>query len=180
MSSTYHRHRFPGQIIRYFVGLYFTFPLSYRDVEKMMLYRGIFVTYEAIRYWCRKFGQDYANQIHHRRPKLGDKWHLDEGVVIIKGKQYYLWRAVDQAGNVLDILMQNRPDKAAAKKFLRKLLKIQGFAGDHYRQAQELWSGEERDTQRGRTQVTQGIETSFFTLSVFSDECCLENWQLIL
>ncbi len=93
-----------------------------------MLYRDIFVTYEAIRYWCRKFGPAYANQIRRCRPQLGDKWHLDEVVVIIKGKQYYLWRAVDQAGNVLDILMQGRRDKGAAKKFFRKLLKRQGFA----------------------------------------------------
>lgn len=93
-----------------------------------MLYRGIFVTYEAIRSWCRKFGQAYANQIRRCRPKLGDKWYLDEVVVTIKGKKYYLWRAVDQAGNVLDILMQSRRNKAAAKKFFRKLLKRQGFA----------------------------------------------------
>ena len=93
-----------------------------------MLYRGIFVTYEAIRCWCQKFGQAYANQIRHRRPKLDDKWHLDEVVVTLKGKKYYLWRAVDQAGNVLDILMQSRRDKGAAKKFFTKLLKTQGFA----------------------------------------------------
>lgn len=93
-----------------------------------MLYRGIFVTYEAIRPWCRKFGQAYANEIRRRRPKPGDKWHLDEVVVTIKAKKYYLWRAVDQSGNVLDILMQSRRDKAAAKKFFRKLLKTQGFA----------------------------------------------------
>ncbi len=128
MSSTYHRHRFPGQVIQYCVWMYFTFPLSYRDIEKMMLYRGIFVTYEAIRYWCQKFAQAYANHIRRRRPKPGDKWYLDEVVVTIKGKKYYLWPAVDQAGNVLDILMQSHRHKAAAKKFFRKLLKTQGFA----------------------------------------------------
>ncbi len=81
-----------------------------------------------ISYGCQKFGQAYANQVRRRRPNPGDKWHLDEVVVTIKGKKYYLWPAVDQAGNVLDILMQSRQDKGAAKKFLRKLLKTQGFA----------------------------------------------------
>jgi putative transposase len=114
MSRTYYRHRFPVQIIQHCVWLYFTFPLSYRDVEKMRLYRGLFVTDEAIRYWCQKFGQAYANQIRRRRPKPGDKWHLDEVMVTIKGKKYYLWPAVDQAGNVLDILMQSHRNKAAA------------------------------------------------------------------
>ncbi|EDX82805.1 hypothetical protein S7335_1108 [Synechococcus sp. PCC 7335] len=108
--------------------LYHTFPLSFRDIEKMMLYRGITVTYEAIRGWCHKFAQSYANQIRKQRPKPGDKWHLDEVVIKIKGEQFYLWRAVDQHGVVLDILMQRCRNKAAAKKFFRKLLKPAGFA----------------------------------------------------
>ncbi|MBD2054890.1 IS6 family transposase [Oculatella sp. FACHB-28] len=123
----YSRHRFPGEIISYCVWLYYTFPLSYRDIEKMMLYRGIEVTYESIREWCSKFGQQYANQVRRKRPYLTDKWHLDEVVVTIKGQQYYLWRAVDSAGNVLDILMQQHRDTQAAKRFFRKLLKQQGF-----------------------------------------------------
>jgi putative transposase len=127
-SNLYHRHRFPAEIISYCVWLYNTLPLSYRDVEKMMLYRGIFVTYESIREWCKKFGQQYANQIRRRRLQPGDKWHLDEMNININGKTYYLWRAVDQDGNVLDILMQSRRDNAAAKKFFRKLLKKQVFA----------------------------------------------------
>ena len=123
----YSRHRFPAEIISYCVWLYYTFPLSYRDIEKMMLYRGIEVTYESIREWCHKFGQQYAHQVRCKRPYLADKWHLDEVVITIKGKQYYLWRAVDSEGNVLDILMQRHRDTKAAKRFFRKLLKQQGF-----------------------------------------------------
>lgn len=123
----YSRHRFPVEIISYCVWLYYTFPLSYRDIEKMMLYRGIEVTYESIREWCRKFGQQYANQVRRKRPYLTDKWHLDEVVITIKGKQYYLWRAVDSEGNVLDILIQPHRDIKAAKRFFRKLLEQQGF-----------------------------------------------------
>ncbi|WP_250126782.1 IS6 family transposase [Chroococcidiopsis sp. CCMEE 29] len=124
----YSRHRFPGEIISYCVWLYYTFPLSYRDIEKMMLYRGIEVTYESIREWCQKFGQQYANQIRRKRPYLTDKWHLDEVVVTLKKQQSYLWRAVDSEGNVLDVLLQRHRDTKAAKQFFRKLLKKQGFA----------------------------------------------------
>ena len=92
-----------------------------------MLYRGIEVTYESIREWCQKFGQQYANQVRRKRPYIADKWHLDEVVVTIKGKQYYLWRAVDADGNVLDILVQRHRDTKAAKRFFRKLLKQQDF-----------------------------------------------------
>src|SRR5690349_8692736 len=92
-----------------------------------MAERGIVLTYETIRQWCLKFGQGYANELKRRRPKPGDTWHLDEVFLKINGKQYYLWRAVDQHGNVLDILVQNRRNKKAAKKFFRKLLK-----GLHY------------------------------------------------
>ena len=95
MGARYKRHRFPVEIIRHCVWLYYSFPLSYRDIEKMMLYRGIEVTYETIRNWCQKFAQDYANQIRKRRRDPVDKWHLDEVVVTIKGEQFYLWRAVD-------------------------------------------------------------------------------------
>ncbi|MBW4641316.1 MAG: IS6 family transposase [Gloeocapsa sp. UFS-A4-WI-NPMV-4B04] len=123
----YSRHRFPSEIISYCVWLYYTFPLSYRDIEKMMLDRGIEVTYETIREWCQKFGQQYANQLRRRRPYVGDKWHLDEVVVTLKKQQYYLWRAVDGEGNVLDVLLQRHRDTKAAKRFFRKLLKKQGF-----------------------------------------------------
>ncbi len=119
----YKRHRFPAEIISHGVWLYFCLPLSYRQVELVMAQRGIDVTYEAIRQWCRKFGQQYANELKRRRPKPGDKWHLDEVFLKINGKTQYLWRAVDQDGNVLDILVQSRRNKTAAKKFFRKLLK---------------------------------------------------------
>ncbi len=128
MDNPYRGHRFPGEIISYSVWLYYTFSLSFRDIEKIMLYRGVTVTYEAIRGWCLKFAQSYATQIRKQRPKPGDKWHLDEVVITIKGEQFYLWRAVDQHGVVLDILMQRRRNTAAAKKFFRKLLKPVGFA----------------------------------------------------
>ncbi len=126
--NSYKGHRFPAEIISHCVWLYYTFPLSYRDIEKMMLERRICLTYETIRKWCRKFGQQYANQIRRRRPQLNDKWHLDEVVLAIDGRKYYLWRAVDSEGNVLDILMQSRRDTKAAKRFFRKLLRKQGEA----------------------------------------------------
>jgi putative transposase len=122
-TDPYKRHRFPSEIIAHGVWLYFRFCLSYRDVEELLFARGVIVSYEAIRKWCRKFGQAYANQLRHRRPQLGDKWHLDEVFLTIQGERHYLWRAVDQDGNVLDILVQRRRDKKAAKTFFRKLLK---------------------------------------------------------
>jgi putative transposase len=122
-TNRYKHHRFPVEIISHGVWLYFRFCLSYRDVEELLFARGIIVTYEAIRKWCRKFGQAYANQLRHHRPRPGDKWHLDEACLTIRGERHDLWRAVDQDGNVLDILVQRRRDKKAAKKFFRKLLK---------------------------------------------------------
>jgi putative transposase len=119
----YKHHRFPVEIISHAVWLYFRFCLSYRDVEELLFARGIVVTYEAIRQWCRKFGQAYAHQLRRRRPQPGDKWHLDEVFLSINGQRHYLWRAVDQGGTVLDILVQRRRDTHAAKKFFRKLLK---------------------------------------------------------
>ena len=116
-------HRFPAEIISHGVWLYFRFCLSYRDGEELLFARGIIVTYEAIRKWCRKFGQQYANELRRRCPKPGDKWHLDEVFLTINGERHYLWRAVDQDGNVLDILVQRWRDKKAAKKFFRELLK---------------------------------------------------------
>ncbi len=103
--------------------MYFRFALSYRDVEELLAERGVILTYETIRQWCLKFGQDYANALRRRRPQPGDKWHLDEVFITINGGTHYLWRAVDQDGTVLDILVQRRRNKAAAKKFFRKLLK---------------------------------------------------------
>jgi putative transposase len=122
-TDRYKNHRFPAEIISHGVGLYFRFCLSYRDVEELLFARGIIVTYEAIRKWCRKFGQQYAHQLRRRRPKPGDKWHLDEVFLTINGERHYLWRAVDQDGHGLDILVQPRRDRKAAKRFFRKLLK---------------------------------------------------------
>jgi putative transposase len=120
--NPYKRHRFPAEIISHGVWLYFRFCLSYRDVEELMAERGVILTYEAVRYWCRKFGQVYANALRRRRPRPGDKWHLDEVFLTINGERSYLWRAVDQDGQILDILVQRRRDRKAAKPFFRKLL----------------------------------------------------------
>ena len=122
-SSLYKGHRYPDEIIAHCVWLYHRFPLSFREVEELMLQRGVVVSYETIRQWCAKFGQAYANQLRRRRPRPGDKWHLDEVFVKINGAQRYLWRAVDQHGNVLDVLVQSRRNAVAAKKFFRRLLK---------------------------------------------------------
>ncbi len=116
-------HRFPAQIISHCVWLYVRFPLSFRDVEEMMLARGVMVTHETIRQWCHKFGQTFANGLRRRRPRPGDKCHLDEVFLTINGRRHYLWRAVDQDGNVLDILVQSRRNAKAAKRFFHKLLK---------------------------------------------------------
>jgi putative transposase len=121
--NPYKHHRFPGEIISHAVWLYFRFSLSHRDVEELLFVRGVIVSYEAIRQWCRKFGQAYANALRRRRPRPGDKWHLDEVFLTINKERHYLWRAVDQDGTVLDILVQSRRNKKAAKKFFRKLLK---------------------------------------------------------
>jgi putative transposase len=122
-AALYKGHRFPAEIIGHCVWLYFRFSLSYRDVEEILAERGVVLTYETVRQWCLKFGQTYANELRRRRPRPGDKWHLDEVVLKINGQTHYLWRAVDQHGAVLDILVQSRRDKAAAKRFFRKLLK---------------------------------------------------------
>ena len=124
-SPSYAGHRFPAEIISHAVWLYFRFPLSLRMVEEMLAARGIIVSHETVRQWALKFGQAFANQIRRRLPRTGDKWHLDEVVLKIAGKRHWLWRAVDQTGVVLDVLVQRRRDKQAAKRLLRKLLKKQ-------------------------------------------------------
>ena len=124
-KSPYAGYRFPGEVISHAVWLYFRFPLSLRMVEEMLAARGIDVSHETVRQWARKFGQAFANQIRRRLPSPGDKWHLDEVCLMIAGKKHWLWRAVDQDGVVLDVLVQSRRDKQAAKRLLRKLLKRQ-------------------------------------------------------
>ncbi|MFF1351734.1 IS6 family transposase, partial [Streptomyces sp. NPDC058322] len=116
-SPSYRGHRYPVEVISHWVWLYFRFPLGFREVEELMLERGVIVSYETIRRWCLEFGQQYANSLRRRWPRPGDKWHLDEVFVKINGEQKYLWRAVDQDGMVLDILVQNRRDKTAARRF---------------------------------------------------------------
>jgi putative transposase len=124
----YSGHRYPGEIISYAVWMYFRFPLSLRMVEEMLAARGITVTHETIRQWGLKFGREFANRLRQRAPRRGDKWHLDEVVISIAGKKHWLWRAVDQQGFVLDVLVQSRRDKRAAKRLFRSLLKKQGRA----------------------------------------------------
>src|SRR3954449_9350107 len=125
-KSPYAGYRFPGEVISHAVWLYFRFPLSLRMVEEMLAARGSGVSQEPVRQWGLKFGQAFANQIRRKLPDPGDKWHLDEVCLMISGKKHWLWRAVDQDGGVLDVLVQSRRDKKAAKRLLRNLLKKQG------------------------------------------------------
>jgi putative transposase len=116
---SYKGHRYPAEVISHCVWLYFRFPLSFREVEELMFERGIIVSYETIRRWCVKFAQRYAESLRRHRPRPGDKRHLDEVFIKINGERKYLWRAVDQDGMVLDILVQNggtrpRPDVSSA------------------------------------------------------------------
>jgi putative transposase len=127
-SPSYAGYRFPAVVIGSAVWLYFRFPLSLRMVEEMLAVRGIVVSHETVRQWALKFGQGFANEIRRRLPRAGDKWHLDEVVIKIAGTTHWLWRAVDQHGVVLDVLVQGRRDAKAAKRLLRKLLKRQGRA----------------------------------------------------
>jgi putative transposase len=124
--SSYRGYRFPHEIISHAVWLYHRFCLSFRDVEDLLAQRGITVSYETIRQWCRKlFGIEYARTLRRRQGRLGDTWHLDELFVTIQGQRQYLWRAVDQDGDVIDILVQPCRDQRAAERFFRKLLKGQ-------------------------------------------------------
>jgi putative transposase len=121
-SNSYQGFRYPAEIINQAVWLYHCFSLSLREVELILATRGIVVSYEAIRAWSLRFGPTYAKTLRRRRPQAGDKWFLDEVFVRIRGKLHYLWRAVDQHGNVLDVLVQSRRNLKAAKRFFRKLL----------------------------------------------------------
>src|SRR5438270_3194994 len=123
--ARYAGYRFPAEIIGHGVWLYFRFSLGLRMVEELLAARGIIVSHETVRQWAHKFGQPFANQIRRRLPRVGDKWHLDEVVLKIAGVKHWLWRAVDQTGVVLDVLVQRRRNKYAAKRLLRKLLKRQ-------------------------------------------------------
>src|SRR5918998_3339683 len=122
------RHQFPPVVIRHAVWLYVRFTLSYRDVEDLLAERGLVVSCETVRRWVLKFGPAIAQRLRQQRPKPSPRWHLDELAVRIAGERMYLWRAVDDEGEVLDVLVQRRRDKAAARKLMRKLLRKQGFA----------------------------------------------------
>ncbi len=127
-TNGYRGYRFPREIISHSVWLYHRFSLSFRDVEELLAKRGITVSYETIRQWCRKFGPEYARKLKRRQGRLGDVWHLDEVFVKIRGERHYLWRAVDQDGDLIDRLVQRNRNARAAKRFFRKLLKGQGSA----------------------------------------------------
>ena len=122
-SVLYKGHRFPAEIISHCVWVYYRFCLSLRDVSELMLARGVVVSHEAVRFWTVKFGAEYTRRLRARRGPCGDTWHLDEVFCKINGELVYLWRAVDQSGEVLDVLVQRRRSKRAAKRFFRKLLK---------------------------------------------------------
>ena len=125
-GNPYRGHRFPREIISYAVWFYYRFAASFRDVEDAMAARGVLVSYETVRRWCDKFGHLYAAGLRRRRARTGDKWHLDEVFLTINGLRHYLWRAVDQNGVVIDILVQPRRDRLAAMRFFRKLLRATG------------------------------------------------------
>ena len=130
MEISFARHQFPPDIIRHAVWLHLRFTLSFRDVEELLAERGLDVSYETVRRWVLKFGPLFAKELRRRRPRPTSRWHLDEMAVTIAGRQFWLWRAVDDEGEVLDLLVQRRRDKAAAVKLMRKLLKRHGFAPD--------------------------------------------------
>src|SRR3954466_14309490 len=125
ITPSYAGARFPPEVIGHAVWLYFRFPLGLRMVEELLAARGITVSHETVRQWALKFGQAFPNEIRRRLPRPGDKWPLDEVQIKIAGQKHWLWRAVDQDGTVLDVLVQSRRDKRAAKRLLRKLLKRQ-------------------------------------------------------
>ena len=119
----YKRHRFPPEIIQYAVWIYHRFSLSHRDIEDLLAERGITVSYESIRLWCNKFGLKYVRRLRKKHQGYGDTFFIDEVFVKIDGRQYYLWRAVDQDGEIVDIFLQRRRDGEAAKRFFKRLLK---------------------------------------------------------
>ena len=121
-SVSYRGCHFPGVVIAHAVWLYLRFPLSYRDVEELLAERGIRVSYETVRRWVARFGPHYASELRKREARPGKIWHLDEMAVRIGGKQHWLWRAVDEHGATLDVLLQERRDTEAAERFFRRLL----------------------------------------------------------
>ena len=127
-NFTFKRHRFPPEIIRHAVWLYARFTLSYRDIEDLLAERGLDISYETVRRWFHKFGAPIARNLRRTRPTPSDYWHLDEMAIVIRGKRHWLWRAVDNEGEILDFLVQPKRNARAALKLMRKLLKKQGWA----------------------------------------------------
>jgi transposase-like protein len=127
-SSSYARPQFPPEVIRHAVWLYLRFSLSYRDVQDMWAERGLDLTYETVRRWVAKFGPLFARELRKRRSRPTGRWHLDEMVVTVAGKRHWLWRAVDDEGEVLDVLVQSRRNTRAAVRLMRKLIRKLGFA----------------------------------------------------
>ena len=127
-SGHFHRHRFPSEVISYAVWLYYRFPLSHRDVEELLAERGIQVSYESVRHWSIKFAALFAEELRRRETRSGKTWHVDEVFLRMNGRRVYLWRAVDEYGQVLDILVQERWDADAAERFFRRLLEHQADA----------------------------------------------------
>ena len=155
-EASYKGHRYPAEIIAHCVWLYHQFPLSFREVEELMLVRGVIVTYETIRQWCAKFGPVYAAGLRRRQPRPGDTWHLDEVFVTINGRRHYLWRAVDQDGNVLDILVQPRRDaKAPTGSSATPQEAGRVSAGAGHRQAPKLSGGASGGDAVGRAPAVQ-------------------------
>jgi transposase-like protein len=126
-TISFKRHRFPPEIIRRAVWLYARFTLSYRDVEDLLAERGLDISYESVRRWFLKLGAPIARNLRHTRPIPNGYWHLDERVIVIRGQRYWLWRAIDNGGEVLDFLVQSKRNAKAALKLMRKLLKKQGW-----------------------------------------------------
>ena len=121
--TTYKRHRFPPEIIKHAVWLYFRFNLSHRDIEDLLAKRGIMVSYEAIRLWCNKFGPTYARRLRRKHQGYGDTFFIDEVFIKINGERHYLWRAVDQDSEVVDVFLQKKRDGAAAMRFFNTLIR---------------------------------------------------------
>ncbi|WP_127116289.1 IS6 family transposase [Shimia sediminis] len=151
-SISYKRHRFPPAIITHAVWLYCRFNLSLREVEEMFLERGIDVSYETIRRWVAKFGPSIARRMRHRQPVPGDIWHLDEVVVKIRGRKFWLWRAVDQNGVVLDEILQRKRDKKAAKRLFHRLMKR------HERAPKRFITDKLRSYGAAKREIAPGVE----------------------
>lgn len=115
-------YRFPRMVISYAVYLYHRFLLSYRDVQELLFKRGVDVSHETVRAWCAKFGPDMAEALRHRKLRRGRTWHLDEMRVVVGGTVHWLWRAINEYGEVLDVLLQENRDTGAAKRFFRRLI----------------------------------------------------------